>query len=227
MLVNGRISSGVFIYKLILYSSNEPLQGFAMPEKSILLVDYKHRIIWLDGSITPKMAFRFEKIMNKLNKIKIAPVILYIRGPGGNFWATISMINDISNSPSPVGCVAHGCVASGCFTLTQAGVWRAALPGTKFIFHSAEGFSRAFKKGIQQTQKEISDWLERLRLVDFLQFFWFSIRGRPVSMIQEMLKANMVLSLPVAIKFHLIDKYFDKQDFIHDRALIKKIQKAK
>ncbi len=198
-----------------------------MPEKSELVVDYKHRIIWLDGTITCKMASRFGNILNKLNKTRIAPIILYVRGPGGDPWATISMINDISNSQSPVGCVAHDCVASGCFTLTQAGVWRAALPGTKFVLHSAEGLSHASKKDIQQTQKEISDWLERLRLVDFLQFFWFSMRGRPVSMIQEMLKANTVLSLPRAIKFRLVDRYFSRRDFIEHKKLIRKIQKAK
>lgn len=198
-----------------------------MPEKSILLADYRHRIIWLDGTITQKMASRFDNILNKLNKIKIAPIILYVKGPGGDPWAVVSMINDIINSPSPVGCVAHDYVASGCFTLTQAGTWRAALPGTKFVFHSADGLSRASKKSRQQTQKQISDWLETLKLADFIQFFWFSMKGRPVSIIQEMLKANMILSLPAAIRFHLIDKYFDKKDFLEDKRLIRKIQKAK
>ncbi len=191
------------------------------------MVDYKHRIIWLDGTVTQKTASKFGNILNKLNRFKVAPIVFYIRGPGGDPWATISMINDITNSQSPVGCVAHGCVASGCFTLTQAGLWRAALPGTKFVFHSAEGFSRASKKNIQQTQKEISDWLERLRLADFIQFLWFSMKGRPVSMIQEMLKANVVLNLPGAIKFCLVDSCFSKKDFVRDKKLIRKIQRAK
>lgn len=198
-----------------------------MPEKSILTVDYKNRVIWLDGSITQRVASRFGNIINKLNRFKVAPIVLYIRGPGGDPWSTISMFNDITESPSPIGCVAHGYVASGCFTLTQAGVWRAALPGTKFIFHSADGLSYASKKDRQQTQKQISDWLERLKLADFFQFFCFSLRGRPISMIQEMLKDNKVLSMPRAIKLHLIDKYFDKEDFLEDRKLIKKIQRAK
>src|SRR3989344_2631149 len=196
-----------------------------MAEKSILVVDYKNRIIWLDGTITQKMASRFGRIMDKLNKIKVVPMVLYIRGPGGDPWATISMINDIIQSPSPVGCIAHGYVASGCFTLTQGGIWRVALPGTKFVFHSAEGFLYPSRRVIQQTQKDISEWLERLRLIDFMQFYFFSLRGRPVSMIQEMLKANAVLTLPAVIKLKLVDAYYDNKDFVHDRALIRKIHK--
>lgn len=198
-----------------------------MKKKSILVADYKNRVVWFDGTITQKMASRFGNILKKLDKIKVAPIVLYIRGPGGDPWATLSMINDVFNSSSPVGCVAHGYVASGCFTLIQAGILRAALPGTKFVFHSAEGLSYASKKDTQQTQKQISDWLERLKLVDFIQFFWLSLRGRPVQMIHEMLKANMVLSLPRAIKLHLIDKYFDKEDFLVDKRRIRKLVKAK
>ena len=198
-----------------------------MREKSVLAVDYKSRVIWLDGSITEKMAFRFGKIINKLNKIQVAPIVLYIRGPGGNPWSVFSMINDIFNSPSPVGCVAHSYVASGCFTLTQAGKWRGALPGTKFFFHSADGVSYPSKKEIQQTQEDIGHWLERLKLADFMQFFYFSMRGRPVQMIWEMLKTNTKLSIPMAIKFQLIDNYFNKKDFLADRKFIRKIIKAK
>lgn len=196
-------------------------------EKSILVADYKNRIIWFDGSITQKTASKFGDILNKLNRIKVAPIIFYVRGPGGDPWSTFAMINDVNNSPSPVGCVAHEYVASGCFTLTQAGVWRAALSGTKFVFHSAGGFSYACKKDIEQTQKDISDWLERLMLVDFVQFFWFSLRGRPVQMIQEMLKSNAVLSVPRAIKLHLIDSYYNRNDFLEDRRVIRKLIKDK
>ena len=195
-----------------------------MPEKSILIVDYQNRIVWFDGSITHRIAIKFGNIIKKLNEKQIAPITFYIRGLGGNPWSMISMFNDIMQSPSPIGCVAHDYVASACFTLTQAGVWRAALPGTKFLFHSADGFSRATKRNIQQTQQEISDWLERLKLADLMQFFYFSLRGRPVQAIHEMLKANMALSLPRAIQFFLVDKYFNRKDFLQDRQLIRKIQ---
>src|SRR3989338_6879521 len=136
-------------------------------EKSILVVDYKNRIIWIDGTITEKMASSFGKIINKLNRLEVVPIVLYIRGPGGDPWSTFSMINDIVNSPSSVGCVAHGYVASGCFTLTQGGAWRAAIAGTKFVFHSTAGVCLAHKNKVERTQKELIDWVERLRLADF------------------------------------------------------------
>ncbi|MDO8496537.1 MAG: ATP-dependent Clp protease proteolytic subunit [bacterium] len=192
-------------------------------EKSILVADYKNRIIWFDGSITQKTASRFSKIVDRLNKLEVAPIVLYIRGPGGDPWSAFSMINDVFNSPSPIGCVAHGCVASGCFTLTQAGLWRAALPGTRFVFHSAEGMFRAHKKDIQMTQQELSDWAERLKLADFVQFFWFSMRGRPVWIIEEMLKSSKVLSLPQAKKLRLVDSYFKNTDFLQDEKKIREI----
>ncbi len=192
-------------------------------EKSILVADYKNRIIWLDGLITRKTASSFSKIINRLNKSKKDPIVFYIRGPGGDPWSTFSIIGDIFNSSSPVGCVAHGYVASGCFTLTQAGTWRTALPGTKFMFHSADGVSYASKKDIVRTQKDLSDWAERLKLADFMQFFWFSMRGRPVQMMQEMVKSNTALSLPLAKKFKLIDAHFKKSDFLKDQKKIREI----
>lgn len=192
-------------------------------EKSILVADYENRVIWFDGSITEKTAFRFSKILAKLNKLKREPIVFYIRGPGGDPWSAFSMINDIYNSLSPVGCVAHGYVASGCFTLTQAGMWSAALSGTKFSFHSAEGVFCASKNDQQITQEELTDWVERLRLIDFLQFFWFSMRGRPVGKIREMLKLSKALSLAMAKKLKLIDGYFSKADFLEDRKGIRKI----
>lgn len=192
-------------------------------EKSILVADYQNRVIWFDGSITQKTARRFSKILAKLNKLKKDPIVFYIRGLGGNPWATFSMINDIHNSPSPVGCVAHGHVASGCFTLTQPGTWRAALPGTKFFFHSAVTVSYPSKKNRELTQSELNTCLDKLRLADWIQFFWFSMRGRPVEMIQDMLKSNKSLSLPKAKKFKLMDISFKKSDFLKDRKSIRKI----
>ena len=196
-------------------------------EKSVLAVDYKERIMWFDGSITPKIASRFSRVIGKLNKLKTEPIVFYIRGPGGDPWSTFDMMNDITQSRSPVACVAHDYVASGCFTLTQAGVLRAALPGTKFVFHSAVGLSRANKVGIEQTQQELIDWVERLKLIDYVQFFWFSMRGRPVEMIQEMIKSDYVLSLPMAKKFKLMDAYFKKADFFKDRKRIREVIKKK
>lgn len=194
-------------------------------EKSVLAVDYKERIIWLDGEITQKMASRFSKIISKLNRLKVAPIVLYIRGPGGDSWSTFSMISDIQNSSSPVGCVAHDYVASGCFTLTQACIWRAALPRTKLVFHSAVGVFYASKEDVELTQKELSDWLEILRSIDFIQFFWFSMRGRPTQKIQKMLRSDKVLSLPRAERFKLMDAHFKKTDFLIDRRKIKEVLK--
>ena len=192
-------------------------------ERSILVADYKNRIIWFDGSITQKTASRFSKIVDRLNKLQIAPIVLYIRGPGGDPWSAFSMANDILISPSPIGCVAHDYAASGCFTLIQSGAWRAALPRTKFSFHSAEGMSYAHKKDIQQTQKDLSDWVERLRFIDVIQFFWFSMKGRPVEAIQTMLKSSQALSVPQAKEFKLLDSYFKKSDFVKDQRRIREI----
>lgn len=192
-------------------------------EKSVLVADYKRRVIWFHGTITLMAAEKFGRIMKRLNNDGTDDIIFYIRGPGGDPWATFTMMNDISNSDSPVFCVAHKNVASGCFTLTQAGSGRAALPGTKFLFHSAVATFNGQKFNFEKTQAELREYLQRLELIDAIQFLWFTARGRPVELIHDFLKTDKVLSLPMAKKFQLIDAAYSRKRFLKDRKKMKKI----
>ena len=190
--------------------------------KSILAVDYRKRIIWLDGDITDQTARRFRTIIRKINTIKIDPIVMYIRGDGGDPWSALSIMMDISNSPSQIGIVAHERVASGSFLITQAGFWRAALPGTKFLFHSAEGICSGHNDDRQFTRQKLVDWIEMLELIDYLQFQWFSRRGRPLEIIYDFLKTDKTLTLSEAKKFILVDYHYSRKDFLKDRLSIGK-----
>ncbi|MBI2068770.1 MAG: ATP-dependent Clp protease proteolytic subunit [Candidatus Yanofskybacteria bacterium] len=197
-------------------------------EESILAAGYKERFIWLDGEINPTVAYQFKRMLAKLNKLKIAPMVFYISGPGGDTHAGFSMMNEIIASDSPVIIVAHGIVTSGCFTITQTGAYQLALPGTKFTFHPAE---LQFKKNLgyqfQLTQSQLIENLERLRLVDSVQLSWLIKRGRPTKEIFDLFRVGATISLPKARKLHLIDGYYKTEDFLRDKRIVRKIKKAK
>ena len=192
--------------------------------KPTLLVDYEERFIWLDGGINPGVAYHFKKMLNKLNRLKMGPIIFYISGVGGDAHSGFSIMNEIAASDSPVAIVAHGIVYSGCFTITQAGARRLALAGTKFIFHPAElQFKENSGHQYQLTQGQLVDSLERLRLIDSMQLSWFIKRGRPTKQVFDMFRAGTTISLPKAIKLKLIDGYYKKDDFLKDRKMVKRL----
>ena len=199
-------------------------------EKSDLVADYKERFVWLDGCITPKLADKFRRVMARLNKSEPAPIVLYIRGPGGEPHSALAMMNDIVNSKSPVVIVAHDFVNSACFLITQAGACRLAMAGTTFTFHPAVAvvFKKKYKEDeIQFTQAELIDSLERLRLTDGIQLTWFLKKGRPTQRIFNLFRVETTISVPKAQKLRLIDDYYDKKDFIKDRRIANRLLKAK
>ncbi len=199
-----------------------------MDEKSILVVDYKERFIWLDGVITPSVAYQFKRILTKLNRLKMWPIVFYIRGIGGDFHATSFMMNEITTSDSPVSVVAHGFVYSGCFTMTQAGHYKLALPGTKLTFHPTESVIKKISGDqVQLSQSQLITRLERARLADAVQLSWFLKKGRPTKEIFDMFQVETTISLPKAKKLHLIDDYYKKEDFLKDRRIARKLIKAK
>jgi len=199
-----------------------------MDEEFLLVVSYKERFIWLDGEINPKVAYRFKRMLAKLNKLNTSPIIFYVRGPGGNPHSTFFMMSEIMASNSPVAVVAHGFVNSGCFTITQAGTHRLALAGTKFTFHPAEGYFKENPTGlVRLAQDQFMDSLRRLMLIDAIQLFWFFKKGRPTKVIFDLFRAETTLSLPQARKLRLIDGYYKRGDFLKDIKIVRKLIKAK
>lgn len=196
-------------------------------EESVLVVDYKERFIWLDGGISSIVAYQFKRMITKLNKSGVGPIVFYISGPGGDTHAGFSMINEISNSDNPVVTVAHGILSSGCFTITQAGAYRLTLPGSKFVFHPAElQFSKNLKHHFQMTQNQLLESLERLRLVDSVQLSWFLKKGRPTRKIFDLLRDGATISSSRAIDLNLMDGYYKTSDFLKDRRIARKLIKA-
>jgi len=197
-------------------------------KESVLVASYKERFIWLDGEINPRVAYRFKRMLAKLNKLKTSPIIFYVRGPGGNPHSTFFMMSEIVASSGPVAVVAHGLVNSGSFTITQAGAHRLALPGTKFTFHPAEGYFKENSKGLVRLgQDQFTESLRRLMLIDAIQLSWFFKKGRPTKVIFDLFRAETTLSLPQARKLHIIDDYYNRKEFLRDRRIARKLIKAK
>lgn len=199
-----------------------------MKEKTVFVFDYKERIIWLDGSINPKVAVKFQKVLARLNKLKLSPIIFYIRGPGGDPYSTLFMMSAIVRSASPVAIIAYDYVNSGCFTITQAASYRLALKGTKFSFHPAEvDMAKQSYRSTSMTQEELIGILEGLRLIDGVQLVWFLSRGKPVEEIFRLFINNSTISLGTAKRLCLMDDYYKEADFIKDKKLVRRIIKAK
>lgn len=199
-----------------------------MKDKTVFLVNYKRNFIWLDGSITPKVALMFQKALARLNDKAPSYIIFYIRGVGGDPYSAFSMMGDIANSRAPVSVVAHDYVRSGCFLITQAADYRLALKGTKFTFHSAEFDLSEYEsaKVKAMTQEEVYGAMHSLRLIDGVQLAWFLKKGRPIKHIISLLLKDATISLGTAKRLKLMDDYYREEDFMKDKRLVNRILKA-
>ena len=190
-------------------------------KKTVLVFDSRERFIWLDGWITPEMASRFKRILDRLNR-KSAPIVLYIRGMGGDPHSAFNIMSDMNNSISPISVVAHNYVASACFTITQAGDYRLAMKGTRFSFHPAVLVVQPKKESFEMTQEELMGTLESLRLTDGVQLSWFFKKGRPVKDIFNLFNTNTTINLPRAKRLKIMDDYYKERDFLRDRRIVRK-----
>ena len=197
-----------------------------MKVKTNLVVDYEDRFIWLDGHITSLVASRFVKMLAKLNRLECSPIIFYIKGPGGNPYPTFWMMSEIEASASPVAIVAHEYVNSACFTITQAGVHRLALKGTRFSFHPVEFDISNNQKVIRTTQQELMGVLDSLRLIDAMQLLWFLKRSRPVKKVMRLFIEDSTIGLSKARKLKIIDDYYEESDFLKDKRRAMKLIKT-
>jgi ATP-dependent protease ClpP protease subunit len=196
-------------------------------KKATLVVEYRRRFIWFDGYITPRIASRFKKILDRLNNLKCFPIIFYIRGVGGDAYSAFSMMSEITNSASPVAIVAHDFVNSACFTMTQSGAHRLALKGTVFSFHPSVQVVSGKQKAGQITQEEMLGTLDALRLIDGMQLYWFMKKGRPVKEVFSLFNQNKTINLAQARKLKLVDDFYQERDFRRDRLIIRKKLKAR
>lgn len=175
------------------------------------------RVIWLEGNIDNRAAFIIETIINKLNKASHDPILLFITGKGGDFYAVLKIMKMIENSPSKFIIIAFKEVLSGSFLLTQAkNAESLAVPGTKFIFHNAV---RVFEKEqlpkrFLMAQKELTEEAKKLAVVDAIQLLIFSERGRPIKKIFDLFHNEAEIDIKKALELKLVDGILNKRDFL-------------
>ena len=200
-------------------------------ENAKLAVDYKERIVWLDGEITNQIAKRLIRIIKRLNKLKRDPIYIYIRGLGGNTYACLNIMSEIERSNSPITCIAHEYVASGCFLLIQAANQKLAVSGTKLNFHKAESYEmiRASKrvKKMAFSQLYHTVQLDRLRAMDALQLYWFNKGGNSAKQVFNLFQMDAIIGIKKACQIDVLDGYFPDNDFEEDKKKINKILKDK
>ena len=193
--------------------------------KQLLVVDYQERVVWLDGEITAKTAKIFRAIMTKLNKKRCSPIGIYVRGPGGNIFACLEMMDEIDRSSSPVFCVGHGYLRSGSFLLIQAAARRLAVAKTRFTFHKAGDHSSIYKNvsSVKYTQAYYQDRLEKLRLIDAVQLRWFLKRSKQAEKLMGSFHKEATIGIKQAQELGVLDNYFKDKEFKKDRRVIKRI----
>lgn len=188
-----------------------------------LVPNYRERFVWLDlGDQThfnSRIASGIMAILNKMDKASADPIIFYICGIGGDFFAFLKLHYFIRAMRSSVAFVPFRFVKSGCFYITQSGVACAAMPGTKFTFHRAVDRYIA-EKNETMNQEFYLRQADRLRIVDTLQLMLFVQRGRPISEVFKLFLSEATLSVAQAQKVKLVDAVYSEKDFRKDRAFV-------
>ena len=85
------------------------------------------------------------------------------------------------------------------------------------MFHRAAQSVRVDYKTLTQVDCLVT--LDRLKLVDGIQLWAYSRRGRPISKIAELLLGESILTTEMAIKYRLIDGLYDEKDFDKDKKI--------
>ena len=199
-------------------------------QEAILVVDYKRRFIWLDSGekeavISSSLASGVIGMLKKLDSLSNEMIIFYIRGRGGDVYAMMRVAVTIEAMRSPVTFVPFDFVRSASFWVTQYGRMRLSLGGTKFMFHRAAQSVRVDYKTLTQVDCLVT--LDRLKLVDGIQLWAYSRRGRPISKIAELLLGESILTTEMAIKYRLIDGLYDEKDFDKDKKIAIELAKKK
>jgi hypothetical protein len=183
------------------------------------------RFIWIELSkgapITPSIAERFRRALERLNRESSAPVFVYLSGRGGgDFYACLKMAHAVESSASPVIVVAFKMLRSGCFFLTQVARECYAVAGAKFQFHHATDY---FVKGRSDSwgmsQRTYWQKMETLRLIDAVQLLLLTRRARPISTIVRLFEREDVLNVSRARALRLVDGLYNGKEFVRIRAL--------
>lgn len=195
-------------------------------EKSIFSVDYKEKIIWLEGNINQRVAYNFERAIARFKRLKLDNITFFISGSGGDVFAVFYMVGVIRNSGLRIGCVAHGYVASGCFILTQQALWTAALPKSRFVFHKVTDI---YDSRDEESVNLINYLygIERTRFLDHFQLDIFFRKGRLLREIYYLFMKDAKITVPKAIKLGLVDCYFSKKEFLEAKKIVMTKQRKK
>lgn len=192
--------------------------------KSLLLVSYERRVIWLQGEVLDSMPRRLGQILDCMNRDDTSPIIFYVSSYGGSLLAALKMMKLIDASPGPVAFVGFNIVRSAGFLLMQSGHGAYALRGTCFQFHrSRDTYDHVQLAGISFDQDAYFKKYIALAQDDALMLRHFLRRGK-YRCIPKLFEREAAISARFAKKIGLLDNYYDLVDFKNDRRAIRKIR---
>lgn len=106
------------------------------------------RKLWLDKTIEPEVGRQFiekiqfwnaEDVFNQTPKEERIPIQIYIDTPGGDLTTTMSIVDAIEASKTPVYTIVTGTAYSGGFFIGIAGHKRFGYKSSTYLFHEGSG----------------------------------------------------------------------------------------
>lgn len=138
----------------------------------IKTVDFLNREIYINDVITPELAFSIKEKINAWNYIDSTdgktieernPIKIYLNTPGGDLCATLSIIDSIILSNTPIWTINISTAYSGGFFIGLVGDKRIAYPHSSFLFHEGSTMMGGDAHKVMQSSNFYQKQLRQLK----------------------------------------------------------------
>ncbi len=188
-----------------------------------LVVNYKDRILWLQGGIIDGVGCDVKKALDKMNRESSTPPIrFYLSSPGGIVPEEIIISRAVDASVAPVVWIAFNKVFSAALNIFQSGKKRYAVPHTKFMFHRTRHIlTPRSGHGIIVDAEDCIRRYGEIKTGDALALCQLT-RHALFEDVEPLLAREAVISVAHAIRIGMIDGYYDTKEFRKDQRIIAK-----
>lgn len=199
-------------------------------KEAVLLLCETQRILWFEGSLQGNVAPRVRQSLYTLNRQSDAPIHFYLWSDGGLICEAFKISRMIDESRAPVVWIGFNAVASAALAMIQSGHGRYALPRTRLVFHqgrlSQETCQRHLKSPITFNAEEFRMKAEALYRLDGMVLSHLYRNTNDTDAVEKLFDTETAISVAHAIRLGMIDGYFNRQEFVRDRRLIRQVRRA-
>ncbi len=176
-------------------------------KKPQVICERENRRIRILGLISPVTCKQVIAYLVALMEESFAPIEIVLSSEGGNFLSCLEIYQTLKmvGSKCKITTIGYKRADSGAFMIFQAGEERLAVDGTNFILHQAVMPLESLI-GQELNADKLYEQIRILDKLDAIQFFVFTLRGRPIKDIQRFLKNKVIFTAKQAKKFGLADR---------------------